>query len=143
MFQLKGIYCSWSRITRHINDQKAFSYDSLLSQLVEPANKTHKDHPMLTFCCLHKMSKVCCRCMWVGWKAVQLSLHSGEHRLPKMACKMSRLCGRALTTCRRCSLEHKPTLVSYPITCMALACLQHAPPACPFMCLQFHVPMSV
>lgn len=64
--------------------------------------------------------------MWVGWKAAQLSLHSGVHKLPKTACKMSRLCGRALITCRRCSLELKPTLVSCPITCMALACLCHA-----------------
>ena len=65
--------------------------------------------------------------MWVGWKAAQLSLHSGVHRLPKMACKMSRLCGRASITCRRCSLEHKLTLASCLITCMGLKCLWHAP----------------
>ena len=52
--------------------------------------------------------------MWGGWRGVPPSLPSGGPRPPKMACRMSRLCGRALTICRRCSRAPKPTQACPP-----------------------------
>lgn len=57
----------------------------------------------------HKAFTLACRFMWAGWKVGQPSWPSEALRLLKTACRMSRLCGRALITCRACFPELKPT----------------------------------